>query len=45
MPHDPATHVGEPLVELHTLPQAPQLPVDVLVWTSQPVEARPSQLP
>lgn len=43
MPQLPLEHVAVPFVELHTLPQEPQLPVLVWVFTSQPFATLPSQ--
>jgi hypothetical protein len=45
MVHVPLVHPAVPLVELHTLPHDPQLATLVLVFTSHPVSASPSQLP
>jgi hypothetical protein len=45
IPHTPAAQDGEPLVLLHTVPQAPQLPVLLLRSVSQPFASLPSQLP
>jgi hypothetical protein len=41
----PPEQVGEPLAVEQTLPQDPQFPRLVLVFTSQPLAAFPSQLP
>lgn len=43
MPQLPEEHVAVPLVESHTLPQMPQLPVLVLMLVSQPFVTSPSQ--
>jgi hypothetical protein len=42
--HAPATHAVVPLAFAHATPHAPQFDV-VAVEISQPLEARPSQLP
>jgi hypothetical protein len=39
----PELQVGLPFATLHTLPHEPQLPVLVLVFTSQPSEELPLQ--
>lgn len=44
MPHRPPEQVAVPFVELHTVPQLPQLP-GRLRFVSQPLAALPSQLP
>jgi hypothetical protein len=36
MSHAPPVQLGVPFVELHTLPQVPQLPSSVLRLVSQP---------
>jgi hypothetical protein len=41
----PAVHVVEPFAFVQAVPQAPQFAVEVFRFASQPVEARPSQLP
>jgi hypothetical protein len=43
IPHMPAVQVGVPFVELQTVPHAPQLVVEVLVFTSQPLAGLASQ--
>src|SRR5574337_468257 len=45
MPHTLAAQVAVPLVELQTVPQAPQLVGLVVRSVSQPLLTRPSQLP
>jgi hypothetical protein len=42
--HTPATHAVVPLALVQFTPQAPQLPVLVFVFVSQPLFAFPSQL-
>jgi hypothetical protein len=43
--HAPPMQLVVPCALLHTVPQDPQLLVDVEVWVSQPLSVSPSQLP
>jgi len=43
MPHDPPLQLGTPLVLLHAVPQALQLPASVSKLTSQPLAGLLSQ--
>lgn len=45
MEHAPNAQLAVPFVPLHAVPHAPQFAALVCVLTSQPLDARPSQLP